>query len=51
MFRQCSEVTIEMILNFGTLEVDNILCKETVESGIDFVYKCGNNFKSHITNW
>ena len=29
-----------MILNFGTLEVDNILCKETVEIGIDFVYKC-----------
>ena len=28
----------------NTLEVDNILCKETVESGIDFVYKCGNNF-------
>jgi hypothetical protein len=24
---------------------------ESVESGIDFVYKCGNNFnKTHITN-
>ena len=33
------------------LEVDNILCKETVESGIDFVYKCGDNFnKSAIAH-
>ena len=32
------------------VEVDNILFKETAESGIDLVYKCGNNFnKSDIT--
>ena len=32
-----------MILNMNRVEVDNILFKETAESGIDLVYKCGNN--------